>query len=413
MKRARRAPKPRVIWFVGGGLETVPGVLRAKELGLHVVVSDRNPKAPCFAHADETVLADTYDAKATLAAARLRTRERGAIHGVICLAVDVPYTAAILAAGLGLRGISPHAARLAMDKLAMKDAFAAHGTPIPWYTRVHDLGHLRRLQRDDKGPLIVKPVDSRGARGVVRLLPDTDPRWAFEQARDWSPSGRVLVERYLEGPQVSTESLMLDGTAHTPGFSDRNYELLERHAPFMVENGGDLPSFLSEEMQREIAELVGRGARAMGIREGVVKGDIVVHEDKPYIIELAARLSGGYFCTHEIPLNTGVDLVGLAIRHALGERIDPAELQPRFQRCVSQRYLFPEAGLVTAVEGVEEVAAREEIALCEVRVRPGDRVAKAENHPARAGVVIAVGSDREQARRHAESAVRDIHIQTE
>jgi len=57
-----------------------------------------------------------------------------------------------------------------------------------------------------------------------------------------------------------------------------------------------------------------------------VKGDIVVHKGEPYVIELAARLSGGFFCTREIPLNTGVDFIGCAIRVALGERIAAEEL---------------------------------------------------------------------------------------
>ena len=70
-------------------------------------------------------------------------------------------------------------------------------------------------------------------------------------------------------------------------------------------------------------DVVARAAAALGVTDGTVKGDIVVHDGEPYVIELAARLSGGFFCTREIPLNTGVDFVGCAIRVALGERIDP------------------------------------------------------------------------------------------
>ena len=60
----------------------------------------------------------------------------------------------------------------------------------------------------------------------------------------------------------------------------------------------------------------------MGVTEGTVKGDIVVHDGEPYVIELAARLSGGFFCTREIPLNTGVDFIGAAIKVALGEAVE-------------------------------------------------------------------------------------------
>jgi biotin carboxylase len=130
------------------------------------------------------------------------------------------------------------------------------------------------------------------------------------------------------------------------------------------------------------------------------------------VIELAARLSGGYFCTHEIPLNTGVNFVGHAIELALGQSPAERDLRPRFQQPVAQRYLFPDPGRVTAISGEQEVCRRPGIALCEVRVRVGDVIPATESHPARAGVVIATGDTREQAIDRAEAAIRDIRIET-
>ncbi len=87
----------------------------------------------------------------------------------------------------------------------------------------------------------------------------------------------------------------------------------------MIENGGDLPSYLSTSDQSLIIDTVESTAAALNIKNGVIKGDMVLSNGKPYIIEVAARLSGGYFCSHEIPHSTGVDFVGNAIRLALGE----------------------------------------------------------------------------------------------
>src|SRR5258708_790235 len=132
-----------------------------------------------------------------------------------------------------------------------------------------------------------------------------------------------MVEEFHAGQQISTESILLEGVAYTPGLADRNYEFLDRFAPHIIENGGDLPTRLSAEEQQSIRDLIQQAAASMGVRNGVVKGDVVFHVGKPFIIELATRLSGGYFCTHEIPLSTGVDFVGGAIRLALGERVSP------------------------------------------------------------------------------------------
>ncbi len=402
----------KTVLFVGGGIETLPGVRLAKSMGMKVVVSDRDPRAPCFAEADATLVADVYDPGATLKAVSRFVARAGPLHGALCLAVDAPATAAAVTAAYGLPGVSPQTAALAMDKLAMKRRLRDRGVPVPWFASLASAEDLASQAARQPFPLVIKPVDSRGARGVMRVTDDLDLAWAFDYARRCSPTGRVMAERFLSGPQVSTESLMVDGAAYTPGFSDRNYEWLDRYAPFFIENGGDLPSFLPAADQDALKEVAAAAARALGIRDGVAKGDLVLSEGKPYVIEIAARLSGGYFCTHSIPLNTGVALVRWALAQAVGDPVDPAELIPKRQRCVCQRYLFPEPGKVLAVRGVEAVAARPEIAYCETRVRPGDTVGPIENHPGRAGVLMATGETREAARRHAERAVRDIEIVT-
>nr|WP_279382495.1 ATP-grasp domain-containing protein [Acanthopleuribacter pedis] len=303
-----------------------------------------------------------------------------------------------------------------MDKLAMKDQLARGGVALPWYHAVSDAAHLKALSEAHPEPLILKPVDSRGARGVLQLgdaANRIDLDWAFSYAQPFSPTGRVMVEAFLPGPQISTESLVLNGAVHTPGFSDRNYELMAALAPHVVEDGGNLPSFLAEPEQALIREEVARAALAMGVQNGVVKGDMVLSGGRAYVIEIATRLSGGYFCTHSIPLNTGVDFVGCAIRQALGEAVTAQALTPQYQRHVCQRYFFPEPGRVVSVSGAEAVAAREEIPFCEVRVQAGDEIGSIENHPGRPGLVIAIGSTRAEAQAAAERAVADIVIETE
>lgn len=398
--------------FIGGGIETVPGIMRAHDMGLWVVVSDQSVDAPACQLADACLHASTYDVAVTVSAAEAFHLSQRPIDGVLCLATDVPLTVASVAAALNLPGIPPESARLAMDKLAMKERFKADGVPVPWFRAVRSAAELKQDLEQVGLPLVLKPVDSRGARGVLRLAADTDLDWAYGVALAESPSGRVMVERFIDGPQVSTESMVVDGIAHTPGFSDRNYELLDQYAPYVIENGGELPTALDEHAQAEVRALVQKAALSLGVHNGVVKGDVVVSSDGPYIIELAARLSGGYFCTHEIPLSTGVDFVGHAIRMALGDTPSARDLAPRCQHPVVQRYHFPTPGQVVSIHGADEVASRPGVALCEIRVKCGDVVASAKHHPARAGVVIATGECRAQALERAVSAIRDIKIET-
>jgi len=402
----------KTLWIVSGGAEAVPGIQVAKEMGLHVVVSDMNPAAAGFALADDKIIASTYDIAATVAAAEKYHRSVRPIDGVICIAADVPLTVASVAAALGLPGILVETARLAADKLAMKQCFVKSGIPIPWFSPVDSEAHLRDIIAERGFPIVIKPVDNRGARGVLRLTPDVDLDWAFSHAKQFSPTSRVMVEEYLAGPQVSTESVLLDGVGFTPGFSDRNYEYLDRFAPYIIENGGHQPSTLSPEDKKSIARLAEQAGLAMGITTGVAKGDMVMTSEGPKVIEIAARLSGGWFCTDQIPLGTGVDLVGVAIRLALGEKVAAENLAPRYRRGVAIRYFFPEPGRVTNIRNVNKFDGISWVHRLGFFVRIGDIVEPVSDHTRRTGFVITTGNTCEQAVTRALQVVETIEIGT-
>ena len=402
----------KTLLIVSGGIEAADAARRAKEMGHTVVVSDRDPQAPGFAFADSCLIADVYGANETASAAERYSRKIRKIDGVICVAADAPVTAATVAQRLRLPGLPVHVAELACDKLAMKRCFQSAGVAVPWFAEVATPQELQRIAIERGRDLVIKPVDSRGSRGVQRIAQVEDLAHAFTLARSHSPSERVMVEQYLEGPQVSTESIVLDGVCHTPGFSDRNYEFLERYAPFFIENGGDLPSHLPSDIQQKVKDLVGRAASAMGVTNGTVKGDIVVHKGEPYVIELAARLSGGFFCTREIPLNTGVDFIGAAINIALGEPVTAEDLTPKHQKAVVQRYAFPSPGTVVSVEGADEARKLPGIAEVVVTAKQGDVILPAGDKRPSAAMVLATGETREMALKSANDALALIQIRT-
>ncbi len=402
----------KTLLIISGGVEAADAALRAKQMGLHVVVSDRDPQAPGFAHADSCLIADVYGPTETAAAAERYSRKIRKIDGVICVAADAPLTTAAVVERLGLPGISRRTAQLACDKLAMKQRFSEAGVPIPWFSEIETPQALQRFAVERGRDLVIKPVDSRGSRGVQRVSHLEDLTKAFLFARSHSPSERVMVEQYLDGPQISTESIVVEGRCYTPGFSDRNYEFLERYAPYFIENGGDLPSHLTPELQTKVKEVVARAAAALGVTNGTVKGDIVVHKDEAHVIELAARLSGGFFCTREIPLNTGVDFVGNAIKVALGDTIDPADLEPKHLTPVIQRYAFPPAGRVVSISGADE--ARLIPGVCDVVVtaRIGDIIMPAGDKRPSAAMVLTSGPTREVALKAANDALSQLRIVT-
>jgi biotin carboxylase len=194
--------------------------------------------------------------------------------------------------------------------------------------------------------------------------------------------------------------------------SDRNSEYPEASAPFFVETGGDSPSRLPPDIQAKIKDVVAQAASALGVTRGTVKGDIIVHNGEPHVIGLAAHLSGGFFCTREIPLSTGVDFVGCAIRLALGESVSAEELEPKGSNAVVQRYAFPGPGRVVAVDGAEQAKKIPGIADVVVTVRSGDVIPASADERSSAAMVLATGQSREIALAAANDAIACLRIKT-
>jgi len=400
------------ILFIGGGVETLPGINIARNMGLKVVVSDINPEAPGLLAADYGILASTYDIEETIKRVKEHIFSFSPIDGVICLGVDVPRSVAAIAKLIGSNGISEKAAFLASEKYEMKECFSKYSLNVPWYSKITNIRDLKSILNINKGSFVIKPVDSRGARGVLKIDSNSDIDWAYRYSMSYSPSKVLILEKYLDGPQFSTESIIIDGKCYTPGFSDRNYEYLDKYAPNIIENGGDLPSKLPKKNQLQIMDLVSAAASALGIKNGVVKGDMVFHNGEPYIIELAARLSGGLFCTHEIPLNTGIEFVKIAILQALGEKIDLKMLKPKFNKGVAQRYFFPQPGKVESIFIPEWINESMNVKHLDIRVKVGDYIGNIDNHPSRAGMVITQSNKRDEAITIAELVVKSVKIVT-
>lgn len=398
----------KTLLIISGGIEAVAGIKLAKSMGLTVVVSDGYSNAPGFKFADHQIIASTYDVDETVRKATLFHNSIKKLDGVICMAADVPHTVASVAEALGLPGIPLASAKLSIDKLAMKEKFESDGINIPRFTSVNDVSELAHLIDQWEYPVVLKPVDSRGSRGVIRITEDVDLTWAWTHSLENSPTGRVMVEKFLDGPQVSTESIVTGGVCHTIGFSDRNYEYLEKYAPFIIENGGDLPSFLPMETQNSVKELVNQTAKSIGVTDGVVKGDIVIHQGSPYVIEVATRLSGGHFCSHEIPLNTGVDFVGSAIKIALGEPIDSESLLPRYNRNVCQRYLSANENLADDVDGLATLESQPGIEFAIVNDRVHTEANSQVNSSGWRAMAIACGENREDAQKNVNNAFESI-----
>ncbi len=335
----------------------------------------------------------------------------GKIDGVITIASDIPHMVSRVAERIGVRHISIETADLAVDKFKMKQALKYYGVNVPEFRMVLSAHEVKKFIKEFGFPVIIKPIDNSGARGVLMITEDTDLEWAYKESKNNSRSGEIMIEKFISGQQISTEGIMYENQFYITGFSDRNYSRLEEFLPNIIEDGGDFPSILSNEQVKLVNIEFEKAVRALGIDWGPGKGDMIYGDDeKAYVVEIAARLSGGNFCYDQVPLGTGVDIVDAYIDMAVGNSIDIECFKPKFSKGIAQRYFFPGTGKIKEILGIEEVKSMTNVAKIDFFVKEGDIIEKQSNHTKRVGYVIAVGKDKKEAIKNAEEAINSVRF---
>ena len=331
------------------------------------------------------------------------------IDGVMCLGTDAPVTVATIANEFNLSSVPITAAKKTSNKAMIKEVFYEVGINTPSYLSTKEKEEARTFTNSNSFPMIIKPDDSRGSRGVGILWDASNFDLLFEEAQNFSSSGTVIIEEYIDGQQISTESIIYDNRSYTPGFSDRNYELITRQKSRVIENGGDLPAKLDDETKEKINKLVEKLALALEIKNGVIKGDVILCKGQIYFIEVALRLSGGYFSSHKIPYSTGVNMLDAATKICTGEELDIKMLEARQAKPVSQRFLFPQEGKIQSINN-NYLDSKKDILFSNISI-PASGVTKSpENHTSRLGCVIATGKDRQDAINNAEKFISNIDL---
>lgn len=387
----------------------LPAIRSARAKGYRTIVADADPRAPGAALADVFERVDLKDEKGMLDAAR-KHREGDGLDGVFTAGTDFSATVAYVAEELGLPGISYDVARNASDKARMRECFRRAAVPHPRFTVVNEAGRNvlgEELDTLDL-PVVVKPVDNMGARGVVKVAKRDRLSELISEAVRFSRSGRVIVEEHIPGPEFSIDALVVDGTVVPTGVADRHI----RFEPYFVEVGHTIPTSLPTRDVDELVRVFGEGVRALGIENGVAKGDVFLSPSGPVIGEIAARLSGGYMSGWTFPYATGIDLTGVALDQALGIR--PTGLSPVRDHTAAERALISCDGVVAEVLGAEDIrgmiSSGGPLRELFLRVESGSRVRFPRNNVEKCGNVIAVAESRRDAISAAENAVAGMVV---
>jgi len=392
------------ILIIGGGFLQVPVIEQAQDMGFKTIVMDMNLNAPGILLADVPLIISTKDVDLAVRAAKIQNRITP-IQGVLTVGTDVSVTVATIATELELPGILPKVAYYATNKHCMKYTLSENNVPCANYHNTHYLELAIKGANAIGYPVVIKPDESMGARGVIRINNDEELQYAFRQAMAYAYH-EVIIEEYIEGPELSIDAVIYNNEIFITGIADR---IITPHPKYFVEIGHTMPSQLSIEQQNAAIDVFKQGIKALDINHGCAKGDIKITAKGAMVGEIAARLSGGFMSTHTYPLSTGVNLMKAAINLAIGE--PPGDLTPVHSKVAIERALVADTeGILKELRFEEPIEDIEGIYLTK---KTGSWVAPPKNNVEKLGHIIAVADTLEEAEKAIENSKKYIRIRIE
>lgn len=387
------------IMIVGASVLQLPAILKAKELGLHVAVVDFNPQAIGIPYADKYYNASTMDEDAVQAAAMDYQPD-----GIMTLATDMPMRGVAKTSDkLHLHSISYETAVKATDKYDMIKAFKEYGVPSPWFFVVDSVEELKDHETEVSFPCIIKPTDNAGSHGVAKVYSFQELIETYEYAHSCSRHGKVIIEEYLDGPEVSVEVMVVNGKVNILQITDK----ITTEAPHFVEMGHTQPSRLPKSTQDAIREVATMACLSIGIDKGPAHVEMKVTKRGPVMIELGARMGGDNITTHLVPLSTGIDMVGSTIKVALGEEPD---ITPNLNCGSAIRYFKVPFGTIKAIENADEAKRIPGVKQITFTKEVGEESTPIQCSNDRIGFVIAQGKSADEAAAICEKAMSIIKV---
>lgn len=374
-------------------------IQKARSMGYYTLVVDANPEACGLRYADSYEIISVVDEEKCLEYALSQN-----IDGVITAASDHGVsTVAYIAEHMGLPGIKYEVAKLVKSKSDVRKRLyeCRADDSEPSYEVTEDTD-ISKLARAIDYPVMVKPCDSAGSRGVCRVDKADELGGACSFAMQFSVTKKATVEPFIDGKEYGAEALVVNGEIHIFSIMKK----LMTDPPYYAELGHAIPTDLDRETEEKAKKCVERAINALGIDFGSVNMDMLITKDgKVHIVDVGARMGGNMIGNCIIPYGTGVDYVGAMLAAAVG---DPVDLSSRGGRAVATRLFAFNGGIVKRIPDYDAISRD-----CGVELYPhsfgvGDVINEYHTNLDGRGYVVAVSDSVEDAEKKAEAALEII-----
>lgn len=308
------------ILLLGGSEQQIIAIKVAKKMGYYTIVCDYLSDNPGQYIADKFFLVSTTDKRAVLDIART---ER--IDGILAYASDpAAPTAAYVAQQLELPGNPYESVEILCNKDKFRDFLSKNGFFTPKACGYSSCEKALDDLKENlfKFPVIVKPVDSSGSKGVAKVDKLDDARKTILNAISFSRRKRFIIEEFVEkkGYQIAGDGLSIDGELVFRYFGNDHFDSRCEN-PF-VPIAASFPYNMPIEVHNKIHDEIQRLLKLLNMRTCTYNFDIRIDDDENvYLMEIAPR-DGGNYIPDVIKYATGMDLIECSVKAAMGEKIE-------------------------------------------------------------------------------------------
>jgi biotin carboxylase len=241
------------------------------------------------------------------------------IDGITTIATDICIpTVAFVAEKMKLTANSVHSSILSTNKGEMRRAFELHNVNSPKSITISKMEELKILTLSF--PLIVKPTDRSGSRGVTKVNSHFELAEAFKRAVDESLEKKAVIEEFIEGNEVSVETISWKGKHYILTITDK----VTTGVPYFVELQHHQPSLLPTYIQDKIRLETYKALNALEIEFGASHAEFKINANGDvYAIEVGARMGGDFIGSHLVKLSTGYDFVKGVVEVAMQQFSEP------------------------------------------------------------------------------------------
>ena len=301
--------------MLGGSMQQIPAIKQSKEKGYYTITCDYLPDNPGHKYADEFHNVSTTDKEAVLKLAKELN-----IDGIVAYASDpAAPTAAYVAQEMGLPGNPYNSVEILTQKDLFRLFLKNNGFNTPQAKGYTNFDDAYNEIDSFKFPVMVKPVDSSGSKGVVKIESKTQLKDAFDEALSYSRAKRIVIEEFIQkkGYQVSGDGFSVDGKLVFTSYGNELYS--GKGTREYVALGEFWPLLLCDELKQKVDNELQKLITALGMKTCAYNIEVILDQnDDVYILELGPR-NGGSYIPQLIQYATGVDLIDYTLRAAVGE----------------------------------------------------------------------------------------------